>query len=445
MRLPRLFSPDELRGILDSGYGGDAPVIALEDAATGVHELAHYLQFYGTLFGNFYLHMTQKMSVCIRALFKHARDKTGLAFPAMNWNFDIREVFPDDKWMAFYRLGIFSNRYANEELHGMAYTVNGIHPVPLDEGFAQTSPLWLEMADGGKFPFTGSVLLENAAVCHECHFVAGGEQKHTEPLIQFYGKLPPKQSQLYNGLAVWFAMANISHIEPLLYFTLLNQPCEDFYENLGNYTLAQNTKRVLMRSEHLSDMPRPKTDDQVREAFRRIAKVLDLRNPLESVEQYRDYVRQSIAGAHTSSEDASWIVDFVACCAFDYFLENPLDIIEWPRNTKKLVRNVPVLNITSDGSEERHASLVAHDKLDPASMTALLNWHLEYCRDLHMLFGLYREPTVACPHWMYRAPSMCDLCGTCNGFLPNESLDTVCPVVERYGDILQITSHQKKG
>ena len=379
-------------------------------------------------------------------LFEYVKDKKGLVFPAINWKFDIQEVFPDEKWMAFYRLGIFANRYVNEELHGMAYTIDGIHPVSLDGGFAQTSPLWLKTVESGDFPFTGAILLENAAVCHEVHFFAGAPDKYKNSLAKFYTTLPPGRGQLYNGLAVWFGVANILHLEPLLYFTLLNQPCEDVYENLGNYTLAQNTKKVLLRSDHLSDIKRPETDDQTRESFQRIAEILDLHNPLESIERYSTYLRKSIAGEHhpSTGEDGSWIADFVTCKAFDYFLKNPLEIVEWPRNIKKLVRNVPILNVSSEDSMNKCVAFISQKNIPADFMDFAVNWHLDYCHDLHMLFGLYRDSEVRCPHWIYERPSMCDLCKTCSGYLPNESLDATCPAFERYSGILDISSTKKE-
>lgn len=447
LRLPRIFEPGELEAIVEDGYFGDRTTLAIEHAATGIHEIAHYLQFYGTLLGHLCLRTIQRRSRCLAHLFAYAQSKHGLDFPAKKWAFDLQEVFDEKDDQRYYTETMLLHRYFEEELHGIAYPVHSWVPVPLDGGFVQSSPLWLMTQESGYFPFTGSILLENAAVGYEVYFLSSMPEfpdDFKESLVQCYVNLPPPLGRLYNGLSVWLGTSDIIHLEPLLYFTLLNQPMENILDCLGNYTLAQNTKRVLMRSERLCTIQRPETDDQTRDVLQEIADALDLHNPLDSIRQYNTDLRESIAGDHRIlEEDGSWITDYVTCQAFDYFSENPLEIIKWPLNVKKLIRTVPILNVTVPDSEYKAAAFISETAIPSELIASAMTWHLRYCHDVHMLFGLYEHPTIRCPHWIYERPALCELCKSCSGDIPSEMLDGTCPVVERYGEVLQIASRRK--
>lgn len=314
--------------------------LSVRDGATFVHELSHYFQFYGTIFGYHYLLAMRACSICLKDGMKSMAGVEGLAFPAAHWPIDLERVFPSEENRDFYTQAILSNRYYNEELYGYTYNHFGRSnmPVRVDGYSVLTSPLYLELHDGTVFPFTGETLLENWAVCHETQFLSSSvPREFANRFIEAtYLSLPSQMQARYMGLGVWFATYDLMELEPLLYFTLLNQPLEGFIGRLGDYTLAFRTKKLLTRFRQLSDLSRPTNDDEVRDVLSQIAKISGLADPLETLAKYRDLMKPTAHGD-------CWVVDWISWRIWNWFLEEPLRILTWPENLQLVLKGIPLV------------------------------------------------------------------------------------------------------
>ncbi|MFH1110136.1 MAG: hypothetical protein V1790_13215 [Planctomycetota bacterium] len=411
--------------------------ISVRGGATFVHELAHYLQFYGTIFGYNYLLATRACSICLQDGMTSMSGVEGLTFPAATWPIDLARVFPSQKDRDFYTQAILLNRYYNEELYGYTYNHFGRSnmPVRVDGYSVLTSPLYLELHDGTVFPFTGETLLENWAVCQETQFLSSSvPHDFANRFIEAtYLSLPSQIQARYVGIAMWFATYDLTEIEPLLYFTLLNQPQEGFLERLGDYTLAFHTKKLLTRFRHLADLSRPTTDNEVREVLNRIAEVSGLADPLQTLAKGRDLLKST---AHSDS----WVVDWISWRIWDWFLEEPLRILTWPENLQSVLKGIPLVKLhfanRSDG-ETLNVLNVAPNELKSEQVRRIKRHH-DYAERLHVITGLYNQASLRCPHVWDRMPDLCESCKVCSGTLPDEKIGDDCPVMQRHGDLIGI-------
>jgi hypothetical protein len=439
IRAPRAFDPGELKDICT--YVDDQSILAVCDVAAFVHEVSHYLQFYGTLFGFSYLHMVQQLSHCLGIAIESMSNKTGLCFPISSWRVNISELFKTNKERAFYTSAILRNRYYNEELYGLTYSHFGRnHPIQSDGRPILTSPLYLELDDGTVFPFTGETLLENYAACQEAQFLSTVSPRilANKVIENSYLSLPKRLQAHYMGISVWFGTFGLLELEPLLYFVLLNQPPEDFENQLGDYTLARNAKKLLMRSDRLKQLPRPNTDGETQEVLEKIVDTADLVNPLETLPKWRDLVVSQIEGTHYPDEDSSWVVDWISSRIWSWFIERPIRVLKWPYNFRSLFREVPILNIRFDNLKERVFNRF-EDQLSRSHL-ALVNRHQDYCEHLHILFGLFSEPQVCCPLSWKGKPNICDSCAQCSGNLPDYNIGQDCPILIKYASLFRIGS-----
>jgi len=280
-----LYAPTELSQI--GKYIADHP---MRDASTFVHELSHYLQFYGTAFGYCYLLSMRGCAICLQDGMKSLSGKPNISFPASEWPIDIGQVFANKEDREFYTQAILMNRYYNEELRGFTYCHFGRNqPVTMDDHLILTSPLYLELENNTVFPFTGEALLENYASCQEIQFLSRHAPRDiTKRLVDsMYLNLPRELQARYMGIGVWIATFGLVDIEPLLYFTLLNQPQEGFLSRLGDYTIASHTKKLLTEFGRLQRLARPKTSNETKDVLDKIATIAGLANPLETLNHMR--------------------------------------------------------------------------------------------------------------------------------------------------------------
>ena len=412
--------------------------VSIPSAAAFVHELSHYLQFYGTVFGYSYLLGIRACSVCMQDAMKSMTGRKGLSFPASSWPIDIDKVFPTQEDREFYTQAILMNRYYNEELSGYTYPHFGRnHPVRINGHSVLTSPLYLELADGTTFPFTGEVLLENYAVCQEVQFLSRSTscKKYVDTR---YLSLSNALQVRYMGIGVWFGTFGLTQIEPLLYFVLLNQPQEGFLRRLGDYTLACNTKKLLTESTRLKELPRPKTNEETRYVMSKIADISGLADPLDVLSKWKDLLKPSIEGN-------PWPVDWISYRIWDWFLEQPLRILTWPENLQSVLTGLPLVKVHFDNrtpGESINLLNVPQGTLSSRHFT-LLEGHHDYSERVYMITGLYNHSEIRCPHLWDSKPQLCESCQACRGHLPDDGIGDDCPVTKKHGDLINIVSKKK--
>jgi hypothetical protein len=428
-----LHAPTELAQL--GKYTADHPV---QDAATFVHELSHYLQFYGTAFGYNYLLAMRGCATCLQDGMKSLSGRRNISFPASEWPIDIGKVFADEESREFYTQAILMNRYYNEELRGFTYCHFGRNqPVTVDGHQILTSPLYLELENNTVFPFTGEALLENYAACQEIQFLSRCAPRDiTERLVDsMYLKLPKELQALYMGIGVWIATFGLVDIEPLLYFTLLNQPQEGFLRRLGDYTLASHTKRLLTEFGRLQRLTRPKTSEEMRNVLQEIATIVGLADPLETLAHMRSLFNPSI-------DTGYWVVDWVSHQTWNWILDEPLRILTWPENLQDVLQSIPLLKLhfaNRPADETINVLNVPQESLNHRHL-AMIKEHYDYGERLYVITELYSRSRMRCPYWWQRNPGLCESCDACSGYLPDKSIQGDCPVMKKHSDLINIAS-----
>jgi hypothetical protein len=416
--------------------------VTVSGAATFVHELSHYMQFYGTVFGYTHLLSLRGCLQCIEDGMKSMAGKGMSCFPASSWPIDIGQVFPTEELMAFYTQAILLNRYYNEELKGLTYAHFGSNqPIAIDGNLILTSPLYLEQEGGNFFPFTGEALLENYAVCQEVQFLTNHfpreiTMKHLE---QSYLSIPFIKQVHYQGIGVWMGTFKLHKIEPLLYFTLLNQPHSGVIRRLGDYTLAFNTKKVFTTFNQLKELSCPKTNDETRKVFTQIAEITGLADPLDVLSKWRDILRPTV-------ERRSWIVDWISSRIWDWLLSEPIKILTWPENLPSILGSIPLLNVLFENHPGENINNLNISQSPPSEYIGLVKSLHDYSERLYITMGLYNDSEIRCPHIWKEKPVICESCDVCPGYLPDNIIGNDCPVRKDHGDLLDIVyQNQEKG
>lgn len=404
--------------------------VAATNAATMIHEVTHYLQFFGTVFGYTYLwSMRDVAKVMATGIASKAQDHQ-LQFPASNWPIDLHALFQSAEDREFYTLSILFNRYFNEELYGLTYThFGGNLPISDSRGGIVTSPLHLEQADGSVLTVTGEVLLENHASCNEVQFLGAYPSSVRDRLIQnMYLDLPSRLQARYLGYGVWLGTHELTHLEPIIYFVLFNQPMTGFLESLGEYRLVRDAKTILTYAHRYRDLDVPRTDAELREVVDAICKATNLTDPFHALSELHTFLAERVAGC-----DEMWSVDWIAHEIIGWTLNNRLESVLWPQRPLNILNSVPFFNVqfgNAVGNTVRH---VLPSGLPPDQYEILVLRHLEYVRAVQLIVGLYNSRRVRCPHWVRVKPRICESCASCSGFLPDSGIGEDCPVVQSFG------------
>lgn len=403
------------------------------DKATFVHELSHYLQFYGTVFGYSYLFLARGLSLSIEHVIHTMRNRHDLMFPVAEWEFNQGEVFVTPEDRRIHLGAICSNRYYNEELYGFTYAHCGdFKPVRMAGHLVFSSPLFLMLPDGSHFGFTGETLLENYAAFQEAQFLACYAPadyylRHGE---NTYLSLPGDLAAKYMGLQVWIASFKLLHIEPYLYFTLLNQPQSGLPSRLGEYALGRNTKKLLDQYPELQQLSRPQSNDEARLLIENIAELSGLDNPLDTLSATVDMLAKSVS-------KKTWSVDYISSSIMSWFLNEPLQIAAWPTNIDAVLHSIPIVKVHYDGQPQgMSTSFVNPDRNIPSERASLIRGHHQYAERTYILHGLFSKAHIRCPYMWKTLPHLCSSCNSCSGFLPDSNVAEDCPVLRKHGDLL---------
>ena len=351
IRVPRIFKPGEFEECCK--FDDWQAEKAVSDMAALHHEVAHYLQFFGTIWGYNYLRMLHDSAATFEKKAMYLKKKGLLSYPIYEVSCNISDIFQEEKEQEDYTRAILNNRYYNEEFQGLTYTLWGNNlPIKQEGNLIQSSPLFLSLRDGFVFPVTGNMILENYAAYYEIDFLKNSPNRDIANRIikKAFLEIPKANISKYSGLAVWIATEGLSHIEPLIYFMLLNQPMDDIILKLGEYALARNMKIILQNSPKLRLLDKPNTDDDVKKCFVQMSEITGLSNPLESLESLRLLLaKNSEIIMHHYNFDGSWILEILFCMIGDWWHKRPSRILSW--NHKDLTDSVPIVNVHAENIE----------------------------------------------------------------------------------------------
>ncbi|MFA4906978.1 MAG: hypothetical protein WC602_01775 [archaeon] len=431
-----LTAPTDLNSLMEYNPENDDPTLI--GAATFFHELSHYLQFYGTSFGYFYLLQIRGIAAAMNEYMQAAKTSTEVinSFPACNWPIDFRDVFLGEKDRLFYTQSMLMNRYCNEELFGFTYAHFGNnHPIPINGQHVLSSPLFLRNDELNRdFPVTGDILLENYATCQEMQFVISNTSRDRALnfMSKMYEDLSVDQKLRYMGIAVWIGTFGLTHIEPLLYFTLLNQPQNGFLKRIGDYSLVRNTKQLLTNFSELQHIKKPETNEEMVTSLAAIARISGLDNPLDILAQ-----NLSLIAPELEKKDP-WSIDWIAAKIWAFFLNEPLQIIKWPSNPASILKSIPIMKLHFSNIQQEYSTMNYVNSKELQNEIEFTKKHHKYTERLHFIIGLYNNKEVKCPFFFSVKPELCSFCNICNGFLPNSEIGDDCPVVSEHSDILKL-------
>lgn len=436
IRVPRIFKPGEFEECCK--FDDWQAEKAVSDMAALHHEVSHYLQFFGTIWGYNYLRMLHDSAATFEKKAMHLKKKGLLSYPICEVSCNISEIFKKEKEQEDYTRAILNNRYYNEEFQGLTYTLWGNNlPIKQEGHYVQSSPLFLSLRDGFVFPVTGNMILENYASYYECDFLKNCPNRDMANRIiqKVYIDLPRENDSKYSGLAVWIGAEELSHIEPLIYFMLLNQPMYDVILKLGEYTLARNMKIILQKSNKLKLLAEPTTDDDVKKCFEQMAEITGLSNPLESLESLRLLLVKNAENIMKHYNfDGSWILEILFCMIGDWWYKKPSRILAWSH--KDLSYNVPIVNIHAENLEAP-VILYSGEKKNKIQFDELFGGHFHaYCERIYLLVNLFYSQKTKCPLWHYSKPKFVKSCEECDGYISNTVLSKSCPVFIRNRNIL---------
>lgn len=445
IRVPRIFEPGEFEECCR--YDDWQAEKAFSDMAALYHEITHYLQFYGSIWGYGYMRMLHDTAATFEAKAIFLKEKGLLKYPISEVSCDISDIFQNKNEREAYTCSILRNRYYNEELQGLTYTLWGNNlPIKQDGHLVQSSPLFLSLKDGFVFPVTGKMILENYACYYEIEILKNCPSREMANNIirKAYLDLPKDTVSQYSGLAVWIAAEGLDHIEPLIYFMLLNQPNDDFIMRLGDYTLVKNMKRILQQSHHLRSLAKPITDDDVRESFAKMSKMTELTNPLESLSSLRLLLGKNAKNIMKHyNYDGSWILEILFCLICDWWHEKPSRIMSW--SPKDLTNYVPVVNVHAENLETPSCLFSGNKRNEQHFDDLFVGHHLAYCERIFLLVNLFYLERTKCPRYYNSKQNKSKCCKKCDGYISNSALDESCPVFIGNRVIFNERSKKKEG
>jgi hypothetical protein len=398
--------------------------ISTKTFSTFVHELTHYLQFYGSIFGYFNLLSIGMTVDFIEELFQDYSKREKLKFPLLQYAEPFTENFDSE---TFVRIKIAS-RFYHEELYGYSYSHFGrLEPIKMNKHFVFTSTLFLEDTENDVYPVTGELILENSACCNEILALSNHNPKDIvwKFIDEQYLSLPKNEQHKYCGISTWLGAFKILDLEPIIYFIVLNQPTTNLLREQGDYNLVSNTKKILNQYDKLRKLEINHSDNGIKDIVEKICNLSGLKNPFEEIQIALKY----IAPEDKPHDTKSWITNEI----FKWYLNNPYDSIYWQKNINKIINKIPILNIHFEDNEDETFNLfnVKHTEINKTHLSVLKQHH-DYCEKIHIYWGLYNNEKITCPKFTYKAPNICYSCNSCGGIIPNDKIGDDCPLIEKY-------------
>jgi len=419
----------------------DEPTIT--EHATFFHELTHYYQFYGSTFGYLCLLGIYGYSTSLAEILRQLSRREGISCPA--YMADWRHFFDHWEDKSFHTQAWTLQRYFQEELYGWTYPHFDIHPILKDNVPLITSPLYLRQSSGYDLAVTGQVILENQAALNESVFVATNCSKDLAKgiLHKAYTSLPDSLASKYLGISTWMGTLGLSHIENVLFFTILNQQHWNYLRNLGEYTLVQNTKRVLTLSHEFRCLKEPKSEAELLRLVEIICNKAGLCDPFHAIEETRDLIDKGLDPSRSNHA-----VDLISSEIFSWILKNKLEAVKWPAHPLRFLQSIPILRAYfGDDYSNRSFSIlnkwnISHRKFD----FSVLDKHDRYSTMVYLVQNLYQEEKTRCPLYIKEKPSACASCETCSGYLPDDSIGDDCPVLSLLSELnLKLVRRKQNG
>jgi len=407
------------------------------DSATFFHELSHYLQFYGTTFGVFYLkhvHLRTTMIVeMLRVIEK--RDKF-IQTPAYRYEIDINSLFQAQNEREIFTQSLLSNRYFLEELYGHTYPhMDPFKPI-IDEVDGKpliTSILHLRQNDDFVLPITGQILIENQACLNETSFLISHSPSEVcnNILQRNYVDLPERTASIYLGLSRWLVTIGLQHIEDLLYFILLNQPQFGYISRLGDYSIAKNIKQILINSSKLKGIKKPKSENEIEDTVENICNLTNLENPFKVISEFRDILKKQMKNKHTS-----FVFEWVAYEIFSWILSNKYEAIRWPEQPNSILDSIPILKVHFDSDKNYNYAVLRFLKQSPnKELLYLISAHNTYTEHVHLVHGFFYGNKTRCPKYIQSKPKLCNSCEVCSGYIPDSLIEKDCPVISIWQEL----------
>jgi hypothetical protein len=433
-----LFDPVTLGLHVPSSILHDRPVSdsPAKDHASGVfvHELTHYLQFHGSLFGYNYLFHSQFKTHFFIKFLRHISQKTRLTLPvAYRYPVDIANLtdfLPDEDHTLFLQT-LHSERYFQEELYGWTYPYLATQPLYDDSGCVrESSILNLRMHEAGStLPITGECILENhAMICEILHVHAIAKENADNLLNECYGHVDPLRRAKYFAINDYFGIFKIWKLAPVFYFIILNQPLHNISLEHGNYNLVVNLKKILFRHLDFLDLDLPITAVGLQQVVELVCKECQLTNPYHALEELRGYLNALCQ--HPQSPN--YVTNWVALRIVEWILNNRLDAIWWPLRPMSVLNSIPILNLYSAPSSNMPFRLNIPDAMEERVKT-----YLGHCTVRHMIDSIMRKEAIRCPAWIYRdsKPNLVAECSACSGNVLSRNDHSACPALRVLHDL----------
>ena len=411
----------------------------IEAFGSFAHEFSHYLQFYGTTFGLFYLMMlTEITEVTKKIIFGLEKHHSNLSTPLLkyipspNVAAKISQVDEDRLTMA-----LLGGRFFQEEFFGWTYPHLGISPIFIKNRPYVTSPVHLSLFEEKSplryLPITGKVLFETQACYNETSYIARcspNNDYYYESFKKNYLNLPSHIRDEYLGLSQWIIGQNLGKIEPIIYFVLLNQNPQGWLNKVGDYNLIKNLKTLLLKSSSLTDINEPNNETELINAIELICNKTELDNPFTALETNYKLIEKNISENNYSIERLISVI-------FKWQLENKYYAVYWYKNPSLIWNSLPIINLHTTNLNNHQLSLFPNltNKAELKKAIGFTNSLIPELNEIYLINSIYNNQITKCPYYFHKKPSICKSCTNCSGYLPDKTIKDDCPVMKKWKEI----------
>ena len=388
--------------------------IRLKTKSTLFHEITHYLQFYGTTFGNSYLfHQWTSLAEKLEFIRELQKTEEGLSTPLSRY----RHKNPDE----YTWVNMQSEKYYQQELYGATFRLFDYTPLITREGGPPlvSSPLIIGVSGSGAYAVVGETILENQAVANELVALAydiKDSDVATKIITSYYEDLPDLAKYNYLIIGQVLAQYNLLHLEPILYFIALNQlQISKMAFRNSEYEMVRALKRIIESFPNFTKLNVPRDNDEVFNVVNSICETCDLHNPFDSLNAF---IKLRQAEEISMGQAVSW----ASVKVMAWVSENPYEYIYWPKISNPMY-NVPILNVR----DENHNLFSYFSNTQPMIAKNYLIEHRTYSTLLHLVNSLLGKLKTKCPLFIQSKPSTCGSCEKCSGYIPDDEIKEDCP------------------
>ncbi len=413
------------------------------DWSVFVHELTHYMQFYGSALGIGYVHAIYGRVEFLERIVSRMVERGVRSCPVSQAGVDLRFCVDTDKELETFSSYMFAWRYFQEEIYG--WTFPEFSYMPIWEG--PERPLitsTFHVANGrSAYPLLGESLLEGHAACNQAMFLhwRSPSTEIADRLInKYFVALKGPDCARYNAISVYLDFVQLSHIKELIFFILLNQPIDGFFGRLGEYTLIRNLRRVFRAFDHIGKLKKPKDEHELSAAIETICDKASLENPFTTLDDLRGLLEDDDRARGEVSS-----INWIARRAITWQLENKFHALYWPVGPMSIISSVPLIKLWFRKSthpklrEEGYLNIPnfrpedigeSSDKEARRWLAVALQNHLHYTTRSYIITGLFERARTRCPFYISTKPSISNSCAACSGFFPDKNIRSDCVVAD---------------